>query len=257
VRDRNGTNGTPRAGARAYVLGGNAETLAYVASLKPENKQITTYMLSLAWTPVGVVVGDTKQRANIAADNVAGWVDQTFPPEDETSFVTSLRDLELLQRSAWGGEPPDRLTESELLNPEDLPEDVLEAIDQPHMALVPCAICRRTCVRDHFVWNERQLCAWDYHTAVFGKRGPWRGVPYEERLFETLPRTPYIASALLDEVAVDVVLAVSGLPEPALQRLVNVAIEEGGEASYLAVRAAEGLTLLRERAAPRRPAEQT
>ena len=103
-------------------------------------------------------------------------------------------------------------------------------------------------MRDHFVWNERQLCAWDYHSAVFGKRGPWRGVPYEERLFETLPRTPYVAAALLDEVGVDVIMAVSGLAEETMQRLVNLAIEGGGEASYLAVHAADGLTVLRERA---------
>jgi hypothetical protein len=237
-----------RPNARAYVLGGNADTLAYVTNLRPENKQITAYLLSLAWTPIGVVVGDGKQRVNIAADNVGGWVDQTFPPEDETAFVTSLRDLELLQRSRWGGEPPDTLVESELLNPEDIPEDVLDAIDEPHLPLVTCAVCRRTCVRDHFVWNERQLCAWDYHSAVFGKRGPWRGVPYEERLFETLPHTPYVAAGLLDEVGVDVIMAVSGLAEETMRRLVNLAIEGGGEASYLAVRAADGLTVLRERA---------
>jgi hypothetical protein len=107
------------------------------------------------------------------------------------------------------------------------------------------------CVRDDFVWNERQLCAWDYHASVFGKRGPWRGVPYEERLFETRPRAAYVAPALLDELAVEVVLAVATLPDAAMQRLVNAAIDEGGEASYMAVRTGEGLTLLRERTTPR------
>jgi hypothetical protein len=114
---------------------------------------------------------------------------------------------------------------------------------------VPCAVCRRTCVRDHFVWNERQLCAWDYHAAVFGKRGPWRGVAYEDRLFETLPHAAYVAASLLIEANVEVLLAVNDLPEATMRRVVNIAIEEGGDASYLAVRTGPGLTLLRERAA--------
>jgi hypothetical protein len=250
-----GNDGAPRV-ARAYVLGGNAGTLAYVSNLRPENRQVAAYLLSIAWTPVGVVLGEGHQKVNIAADNVAGWVDQTFPPEDERAFVASLRDLELLQRVGWGGEPPDGLTEATLLNPEDLPEDILDAIDQPQLPLVPCSVCRRMCVRDHFAWNERQLCAWDYHATVFGKRGPWRGVPYEERLFETLPQAAYVSAGLLDDVGVDVILAVGDLPEATMRRLVNLAIEEAGEASYLAVRATSGMTLLRERSAPRPPGEQ-
>jgi hypothetical protein len=106
-------------------------------------------------------------------------------------------------------------------------------------------------VRDHFVWNDRQLCAWDYHTSVFGRRGPWRGVPYEERLFETLPRTPYVVGALLDEINVDVVLAIAGFAEPMQRELINLAIERGGEASYLAVSTDDGYTLLRERSPAR------
>jgi hypothetical protein len=236
---------------RVYVLGGNAGTLAYVSSLRPDNRQITAYLLTLAWTPLGVVIGEGRQRVNIAADNVAGWVDQTFPPDDDRAFVSSLRDLEMLLRVGWHAEAPDRLTENILLNPEDLPEEILDALGHPSLPLTPCAVCRRMCVRDDFVWNERQLCAWDYHASVFGKRGPWRGVPYEERLFETLPRAAYVAPALLDELAVEVVLAVATLPDAAMQRLVNAAIDEGGEASYMAVRTGEGLTLLRERTTPR------
>jgi hypothetical protein len=232
---------------RAYVLGGNAGTLAFTSSLRPENRQVTAYLLTLAWTPIGVVIGDGRQRVNIAADNVAGWVDQTFPPDDAHAFVSSLRDLEMLARTGWHADVPDRLSEGVLLNPEDLPEDVLDALDQPPLPLVACAVCRRMCVKDDFVWNERQLCAWDYHSSVFGKRGPWRGVPYEDRLFETLARAAYVASPLLEGAGVDVLLAAQELPEATLRHLVNLAIEEGGEASYLAVRTAGGLTLLRER----------
>jgi hypothetical protein len=232
---------------RIFVLGGNAGTLAYVSSLRPVDRQVTAYLGSLAWTPIGVVVGEGRQRVNIAADNVIGWVDQTFPADDERSFVAPARDVEILQRAAWHAEAPEGLSEEALLNPEDVPEDVLEALDHPTAPLVQCAMCRRTCVRDDFVWNERQLCAWDYHATVFGKRGPWRGVPYEERLFETLPVAAYVAPQLLDETGVDPLLAISDLPEPAMRRLVNLAIEEGGEGSYIAVRSGPGLTLLRER----------
>jgi len=43
------------------------------------------------------------------------------------------------------------------------------------------------------------------------------------------------------------VLAVAGLPEDKMRRLVNLAIEEGDGAAFLAVRTDEGLTVLRER----------
>jgi hypothetical protein len=230
-----------------FVLGGNADTIAYVENLRAENGQVTAYLGSLAWTPVGVVVGDGRQKVNIAADNVAGWVDQTFPPEDRQAFVGSLRDLEILLRAGWHAEAPQTLSEEALLNPEDVPDDVLDAIDRPPQPLVQCATCRRTCVRDDFVWNERQLCAWDYHAAVFGKRGPWRGVASEERLFDTLPTPAYVSPQLLEDVSVDAILAVNGLPEQSIRKLANLAIEEGGEASYMAVRTGGGLTLLRER----------
>src|SRR5208282_2815116 len=114
-------------------------------------------------------------------DNLAGWADSTFPPEDERAFVTSLRDLELLLRTAWHAETPQILSEDDLVNPEDVPGDVLDGIERPAQPLTQCAVCRRMCVRDAFVWNDRQLCAWDYHATVFGKRGPWHDGPYEER----------------------------------------------------------------------------
>ncbi len=232
---------------RVYVLGGNASTLAFVSSLRPEKGQVTAYLVPLAWTPAGVTLGEGWQRVNIAADNIGGWVDSTFAPEDERAFVTPLRDLEMLVRVGWHAEVPEAVSEAQLVNPEDLPDDVLDGLDRPLATLTQCAVCRRMCVRDDFVWNERRLCAWDYHAAVFGKRGPWRSEPYEERLFATLPRAAYVAPGLLGELDVAPVLAVAGLPEDKMRRLVNLAMEEGDGAAFLAVRTDEGLTVLRER----------
>ncbi len=236
----------PRSG-RVFVLGGNASTLAFISSVRAEKGQVVAWLVPIAWTPIGVAIGESWQRVSIAADNVGGWVDQTFPPEDERSFVTPLRDLEMLLRVGWHAEVPEVLEEDDVLNAEDVPEDVLDGCSHPPVPLVQCAVCRRTCVRDHFKWNDRQLCAWDYHATVFGRRGPWHDKPYEERFFETLPLAEYVAPGLLDEAGVDPVLAVAGLPEPTMRRLVNIAIEENPGVSYLGVRTDDGLTLLRER----------
>ncbi|MGP6156278.1 MAG: hypothetical protein ACLPYS_01865 [Vulcanimicrobiaceae bacterium] len=233
--------------ACVYVLGGNASTLAFISTLRAVKGQVTAWLIPIAWTPIGVALGEGWQRVSLAADNIGGWVDQTFPPEDDRAFLSSLRDLEMLARIGWHAEVPERLAISLLLNPEDVPEDVLDGIERPPQALTQCAVCRRTCVRDHFAWNERQLCAWDYHATVFGKRGPWRGEPYEERLFDTLPKAAYIAPELLEEVAVDPVMAVASLPEDRMRQLINLAIGEEHSAEYMAVRTDEGLTLLRER----------
>ena len=234
---------------RVYVLGGNASTLAFVSSLRPEKNQIFAYLVPIAWTPAGVTLGEGWQRVSIAADNIGGWVDSTFPPEDEHAFVTPLRDLEMLLRVGWQAEVPERILEAQLVNPEDVPEDVLDGVERPLATLTQCAVCRRMCVRDDFVWNERQLCAWDFHATVFGKRGPWRGEPYEERLFATVPRAAYVAPGLLGELDVEPVLAVAGLPEDKMQHLVNLAISDGAGTAFLAVRTDEGLTVLRERPA--------
>ncbi len=236
---------------RVYVLGGNGSTLAFVSSLRPEKGQITAWLVPMAWTPIGVTLGDGWQRVSIAADNIGGWVDSTFPPEDERAFVTPLRDLEMLLRVGWHAEVPERIIEAQLVNPEDLPDDVLDGIGHAPESLTQCAVCRRMCVRDDFVWNDRQLCAWDYHATVFSKRGPWRDEPYEERFFATLPRAAYVAPGLLAELSVSPVLAVAGLPEDKIQQLVNIAIE-GGAAAFLAVRTDEGMTVLRERPAESR-----
>ena len=234
--------------SRAYILGGNASTLAFASSLVPENRQVSAWLVPLAWTPIGVVLGENWQRVGIAADNLAGWTDQTFDPSDERSFVSSLRELELLARIGWSAAVPEVLTDDVVVNPEDLPEDILDALAHAPESLVQCAICRRTCVRDHFVWNERRLCAWDYHQTVFGKRGPWRDAPYEERFWETIPHAAYVAGPLLDEVSVDAVLAIDGLDDELAHRLINEAIGADGEHPHLAVRTSGGYTLLRERA---------
>jgi hypothetical protein len=237
----------PKAEARAYVLGGNASTLAFASSLVPENRQVTAWLVPLAWTPIGVVLGENWQRVGVAADNLAGWTDQTFDPSDERSFVSSLRELELLVRIGWSASVPEVLSEDAIVNSEDLPEDILDAFAHPPEALVQCAICRRTCVRDHFVFNERRLCAWDYHATVFGKRGPWRDAPYEDRLWETVPQAAYVAGPLLEDVGVDAVLAIDGLEDELAHRLLNEAIAGDAEHAHLAVRTSGGYTLLRER----------
>jgi hypothetical protein len=247
--DRPQVKPVPVREGRVYVLGGNASTLAFVSSLRPDKGQVTAWLVPLAWTPVGVSLGEGWQRVSIAADNIGGWVDQTFPPEDEHAFVTPLRDLEMLLRVGWHAEVPEKLAESYLVNADDVPEDVLDGVEHPLEALTQCAVCRRMCVRDHFVWNDRQLCAWDFHATVFGKRGPWHDGPYEERFFDTLPRAAYVAPGLLQELDVDPVLAVAALPEDRMRQLVNTAIGDTNEAAYLAVRTDEGLTLLRERPA--------
>ncbi|MFN2461230.1 MAG: hypothetical protein ABR591_11165 [Candidatus Velthaea sp.] len=237
---------------RAYVLGGNASTLAFVSSLVPENRQVTAWLVPLAWTPIGVAIGETWQRVNIAADNVPGWADQTFSPDDERSFVTSMHDLEMLLRIAWKAPAPTELSDKVVINPEDLPEDVLDGLAHPAEMLAQCAVCRRTCVRDHFVWNERRLCAWDYHSSVFGKRGPWRAEPYEERHFETLPQAKYVAGGLLEEVAVDAVLAIDGVDDALARRLIGE-VMANDRGPHLAVRTDGGYTLLRERAGTGEP----
>jgi hypothetical protein len=240
-------NDDEQSGPRAFVLGGNANTLAFTSSLVPENRQVTAWLVPLAWTPIGVVLGENWQRVNIAADNLVNWADSTFSPEDERAFVSSVRDLEMLARIGWHAPTPTELSDGMLVNPDDLPEDLVDAFSHPAETLVQCAICRRTCVRDHFVWNERRMCAWDYHATVFGKRGPWHSEPYEERHFETLPECRYVAHPLLDEVGVDAILAIDGIDDALAQRVINEVIAADGTRAHLAVRTAGGYTLLRER----------
>jgi len=232
---------------RAFVLGGNASTLAFTASFVPERRQLTIWLVPLAWTPIGVVQGEAWQKVGIASDNIAGWTDETFSADDEHAFVTSLRDVELLSRIGWSAEAPTKLDETLIVNPEELPEDVLDALTVPVETLVSCQVCRRTCVRDHFVWNERQLCAWDYHALVFGRRGPWRDSPYEERFWETIPNPKYVVPHLLDEQNVDLVLSLGGVDEALGRRVVDELMRARGDRPYIAARVEAGLMLLRER----------
>ena len=203
--------------------------------------------MPLAWTPIGWLLGENWQRVNIAADNLAAWGDTTFAADDERSFVSSVRDLEMLARVGWTASVPTELAEGMLVNPDDLPDDVMDAFGHPAEALVQCAICRRTCVRDDFVWNERRLCAWDFHATVFGKRGPWHAEPYEERHFATLPACKYVAHPLLEDVGVDAILAIDDIDEALAHRIINEVIGADHTRAHLAVQTAGGFTLLRER----------
>jgi hypothetical protein len=231
----------------AFVLGGNANTLAFTSSLVPENRQIAAWLVPLAWTPIGVVLGENWQRVNVAADNLAAWGDTTFSPDDERAFVSSARDLEMLARIGWSAPVPSELNEGTIVNPDDLPEDLLEAFAHPAETLVQCAICRRTCVRDDFVWNERRLCAWDFHATVFGKRGPWHAEPYEERHFATLPSCKYVAHPLLEDIGVDAIMALDGIDSELAHRIINEVIAADPTRAHLAVQTLGGFTLLRER----------
>lgn len=233
----------------AFVLGGNASTLAFVTSLRADAPSLTAQLVPIAQTPIGTVAGNTWQNVTLAMANLLDWLDKTFAPEDERAFVAPLRDIELLARINWQADPPDRLDENAVLNIEDLPEEIADALAHPAEPLVQCGACRRLCVRDHFVWREKQLCAWDYHRQVFGKRGPWHSGAYETRYFETLPLAAYVAPPLLEEAGVDVVLAVAGIDDAVAQEVLNVALARDAARAYLAVRTPDGYTLLRERTA--------
>jgi hypothetical protein len=201
----------------------------------------------IAWTPIGVIVGDTRKNVGIARTGVVDWVDRTFAPEDERSFIAPVRDIELLARVEWHAPLPQRLDEGAVINIDDLPEDVAEGLAHPPAPIVQCAACRRLCVRDEFVWKERQLCAWDYHAQVFGKRGPWREGPYEERHFSTLAGCAYVAPELLAQLGVEIVLALDGIAEATAQSVVNALLDADAGAAHMAVRTAQGgLRILRE-----------
>ena len=231
-----------------FALGGNGSTLAVVNSFVPQGGSITARLIPLAWTPAGVVVGDAWQNVGIAATGLFDWVDRTFPPEDERSFVAPLRDVELLARIGWQAPLPTALDEGTVLNIEDVPEEVVDAHTHPPATVVQCAACRRLCVANEFVWKERQLCAWDHHAQVFGRRGPWHTGPYEERHFETLPAAAYVAPQLLGELEAEIVLIVNAVEEPAARDAVNALLSADAQRPHLAVRTQGGFTVLRESA---------
>ena len=102
-------------------------------------------------------------------------------------------------------------------------------------------------MRGEFVWKEKQLCAWDYHAAAFGKRGPWREGTYEARHFETLLACAYVVPELLDELGVEALLTVGEPAGDAAYAVVNALLEDDSGRPHLAVKTADGLTVLRER----------
>ena len=229
------------------MLGGSGSNLGFVNSFRAEGGTITARLVPIAWTPLGVAIGDGWQNVGIAMGKLADWVDRTFPPEDERAFVAPVRDIELLARVQWHAELPESLTDETVLNIEDVPEEIAEGLAHPTAAIVQCAACRRLCVRDDFVWKEKQLCAWDFHTAVFGKRGPWRNGAYEERHFDTVPACAYVAPAILADMHVDVVLATHGIDDATAQRAINLVLESDPERPHMAVRSSDGgFTVLRE-----------
>ncbi len=230
-----------------FALGGNASTLAVVNSFVTEGGAITARLIPVAWTPAGVVIGDAWQNAGIALAGLLDWIDRTFPPEDERAFIAPMRDIELLARIGWQAPLPESVREESVLNIEDLPEEIADALARAPAPVVQCAACRRLCVRDEFVWKEKQLCAWDYHAQVFGRRGPWRNGAYEQRHFETLPSAAYVAPPLLHESGVEVVLAVNAVEENTARSAINVLLDADAGRSHLAVRTEGGYTVLREK----------
>ena len=233
------------------MLGGNASTLAVANSFRPapdspDASIVRARLIPLAWTPGGIAVGDSRQNVGIAIAGLFDWIERTFPAEDEHAFVAPLRDVELLVRIGWEAPEPEHVEPRSILNVEDLPDEILDGLARPAASLVQCAACRRLCVRDEFVWREKQLCAWDHHAQVFGKRGPWREGICEERHFATVPACAYVATPLLAELGVEAVLAVEALPEDIARDLVNALLEREPNRTHLVVRTEAGFTVLRE-----------
>lgn len=229
----------------AFALGGNATTLAFVSDLSTGESTIDVRLVPVARTPLGTVLGDTHQNVGVPRGGVGDWVDVTFPPDDESAFVARPRELELLIKTGWRAEFPETLDERSVINADDLPDDVYGALLEPAQPLTQCAACRRLCVRDQFVYRERQLCAADYHRQVFGKRGPWRSEPVEDRHFDSLPSAAYVAPELLLEAGAVVVLACADLEESVAREAVNLVLRTSTGA-HMAVRMPDGYTVLRE-----------
>jgi hypothetical protein len=221
--------------------------LGVVNNLRPDaSGGISVRLLPLAWTPLGIVVGEGRQDVAIKLDKLFDWVDRTFPVADDHAFIASLRDLELLVRVGWESPFPEPLDERNLLNLDEVPDEIADALAQPVKALVQCAACRRLCVRDDFVWKEKQLCAWDFHVQVFGKRGPWRDGPYEDRHFETLASCAYLAPDLLKEPSVRIELMVDISEIETARVIVNTLLSSEPGVPHMAVQTADGIAVLRE-----------
>jgi hypothetical protein len=211
---------------------------------------VTAQLLPLGWTPAGVALGTRRQSVGVARSGLFDWIDRTFPEQDEHAFVASLRDLELLARIGWESVFPEKFDAETVINIDDLPTEVAEALSEPPVELTQCAACKRLCVRDDFIWKEKQLCAWDYHGQVFGKRGPWRDGVYEARHFATLPSCAYVAPDLLAELSVEAMLTIRELPESPVAAIVNTLIESDAARPHMAVRTSGGIAVLRESPTP-------
>jgi hypothetical protein len=229
-------------------LGGNGTTLAVASNfqaLEP-SRVITARLIPLAWTPLGIAVGNTHQDVGIPLGGLVDWIDRTFPPGDEHAFVVPMHDIELLARVGWNAPMPEHLDEASVINLEDLPEEIAEGLVHAPVTLVQCATCRRLCVRDDFIWKEKQLCAWDYHGQVFGKRGPWHDGAYEERHVSTLPVCAYVAPPLVTELKAHVVLTLDAPAETVDLQIINALLDGHPGRAHMAVRTAEGFAVLRE-----------
>lgn len=229
-------------------MGGNDATLAVASSLHPSEPggDVTIRLIPLAWTPLGVVLGTTRQEVGVPLQRLFEWIDRTFSAEDEGAFVPPMRDVELLARIGWNEPFPEELRAENVVNLEDLPAELAEALERPCAELVQCAACRRLCVRDDFKWNDKQLCCWDYHATVFGRRGPWQSGMYEPRRFSRLPACAYVVEALLEELRVKTVLMLGAVEEEAAQRVVAALLACEPDLAHLAVRTGDGLAVLRE-----------
>lgn len=211
-----------------------------------DGNEIGVRLIPLAWTPLGIAMGDNRQDVAVPLSGLFDWIDRTFALDDEHAAVASMRDLELLSRIGWNAPFPEPLDDRSLLNAEDVPEEVAAALGRPSVSLVACAACRRLCVRDDFRWKEKELCSWDYHAQVFGRRGPWREGAYEPRHFETLPSCAYVVTELLSELRVEILLTVGRLPDSAMRAIVNLLLEQDRPRSHMAVKTAAGVVVLRE-----------
>ncbi len=76
---------------------------------------------------------------------------------------------------------------------------------------------------------------------MFGKRGPWREGPYEDRHFETLPSCAYVVVALLDELGVEVAVAGALLDDATERVVVNAILGADPGRAHLAVRTERGV----------------
>lgn len=233
--------------ARAFVLGGNASTLAFVCSLRTESPSVTVHMVPLAHTPAGAVCGDVRQTIAVTLEGLLDWIDATFCSDDEQAFVAPAHDIELLARIGWHVEPPERLDDAAVVNLEDLPEAIVLALATPPARLVQCASCRRLCVWDEFVWKDRQLCGWDFHRQVFGKRGPWHTGEYRAQHLASAPNAAYLADPLLSEAGAEIVLALSAAVQSAALGVINAVVGELPNRAHMVVRTPSGITVLRER----------